>query len=110
LTAESLSAKGAIELSNFLIIHNLIKHDVSFEEASTAFKDDLSIPISDPFHSEVEDRYFLLGYSINGRLYVEPMCSPDRHRHSFFLFIAQIDSRIEPHLFREKDFVKSSRA
>ena len=49
---------------------NLIKHGVSFEEASTAFQDDMSLTISDPLHSEFEDRFILLGYSKNDRLIV----------------------------------------
>lgn len=50
--------------------HNLIKHGISFEEASTAFADDFSITIPDPQHSKVEDRYILLGYSKNNKLIV----------------------------------------
>lgn len=46
---------------------NLIKHEVSFEEASTAFQDDRSITISDPLHSDAEDRFILLGYSEKNR-------------------------------------------
>jgi len=49
---------------------NLAKHDVSFEEASTAFGDPLSITISDPDHSEEEDRFILLGQTYSGRFVV----------------------------------------
>ncbi|MDP2363069.1 MAG: BrnT family toxin [Ignavibacteria bacterium] len=35
-------------------------HNVSFEEASTSFKDILSLTIYDPLHSEKEDRFVLL--------------------------------------------------
>jgi len=42
---------------------NLLKHGVSFEEASTAFADDLSITIEDPLHSDDEDRFILIGLS-----------------------------------------------
>ena len=31
---------------------NLLKHGVSFEEASTTFRDEMSIVINDPLHSE----------------------------------------------------------
>ena len=44
-------------------ISNKRKHDVSFEEATTAFGDELSITIDDPFHSEDEDRLILIGHS-----------------------------------------------
>ena len=49
---------------------NLIKHGVSFEEASTAFHDKLSITIPDPLHSEDEDRFVLIGYSEKNRLLI----------------------------------------
>jgi uncharacterized DUF497 family protein len=49
---------------------NLRKHGVSFEEASTAFDDPLSVTIPDPDHSEHEDRMLLLGRSIAGTLLV----------------------------------------
>lgn len=47
-----------------------MKHGVSFEEASTAFRDKMSITINDPLHSEDEDRFVLIGYSDNNRLLV----------------------------------------
>lgn len=49
---------------------NLRKHDVSFEEASTAFADDLSLTGDDPDHSHVERRLVTFGVSSAGRLLV----------------------------------------
>ena len=49
---------------------NLAKHGVTFEEASTAFGDPLSITISDPDHSDEEDRFVLLGQTYSGRFVV----------------------------------------
>jgi uncharacterized protein len=49
---------------------NLRDHKVSFDEASTAFADPLSLLMFDPDHSEQEDRYLLLGVSLKGRLLV----------------------------------------
>ena len=49
---------------------NLRRHGVSFEEATTAFGDPLSITISDPDHSDDEDRFLLMGESNKGRLLV----------------------------------------
>lgn len=46
---------------------NLIKHGVSFEEASTVFEDPLSLTIADPLHSDEEDRLVTLGESTDGR-------------------------------------------
>jgi uncharacterized DUF497 family protein len=47
---------------------NLEKHGVSFAEASTTFGDPLSVTISDPRHSEGEERFVLFGMSEQGRL------------------------------------------
>ena len=49
---------------------NLKRHGVSFEEASTAFRDPLSHTIKDPLHSEKEERFVLIGRTIQGRLLV----------------------------------------
>jgi uncharacterized DUF497 family protein len=49
---------------------NLRKHAVSFDEASTAFGDPLALLMSDPDHSQQEERYLLLGMSIRRRLLV----------------------------------------
>jgi uncharacterized DUF497 family protein len=40
---------------------NIRKHGISFEEASTAFGDPLSITIQDIDNSESEDRFLLMG-------------------------------------------------
>jgi uncharacterized DUF497 family protein len=40
---------------------NLAKHGVTFEEATTAFGDPLSITITDPDHSIGEERFVLVG-------------------------------------------------
>lgn len=46
------------------------KHGVSFDEASTAFGDPLSLTIADPDHSAEEQRFILIGESYIGRLVV----------------------------------------
>lgn len=47
---------------------NIAKHAVSFEEASTVFGDPLSDTFDDPDHSFKEQRFIILGHSMNGRL------------------------------------------
>lgn len=49
---------------------NVKKHGISFEEASTAFKDTLSLTIDDPLHSIDEVRVALIGMSNKNRLLV----------------------------------------
>jgi hypothetical protein len=43
---------------------------VTFEEASTAFGDPLSVTVDDPDHSEAEERFVLLGLTHAARLVV----------------------------------------
>jgi len=47
---------------------NLRKHGISFTEAGTVFGDDLAITVSDPDHSDEEDRFITIGWSNRGRL------------------------------------------
>jgi len=47
---------------------NLAKHGVSFQEAETVFGDPLGRIVTDPRHSEEEERYVLLGLSHRQRL------------------------------------------
>ena len=49
---------------------NLIKHGISFEEAKTAFDDDLFLVFADPDHSAEERRFIILGESKRRRLLV----------------------------------------
>jgi uncharacterized DUF497 family protein len=49
---------------------NLRKHGVSFEEASTTFRDPLSATARDPDHSAGEDRFITFCISSRGRLLV----------------------------------------
>ena len=42
---------------------NLKKHGVSFEEAESIFSDPLSLTVSDPLHSEKENRFIITGFS-----------------------------------------------
>ncbi|HEV2202200.1 MAG TPA: BrnT family toxin [Bryobacteraceae bacterium] len=53
---------------------NLLKHGVSFEEAQTVFLDENARLIDDPDRSEVEDRFLLLGYSIQARCLIVSHC------------------------------------
>jgi uncharacterized protein len=53
---------------------NQNKHKVSFEEAKTVFFDEHARLISDPDHSEVEDRFILLGFSVQLRILVVSHC------------------------------------
>lgn len=43
---------------------NIVKHDVSFEEAQSVFLDPASLTIPDPIHSLDEQRFIITGFSV----------------------------------------------
>jgi len=49
---------------------NFHKHGVSFQLATTVFRDPLAITIFDDEHSDEEDRWVTLGHAENGQLLV----------------------------------------
>jgi len=53
---------------------NRRKHGVSFQEAEEVFCDDRGLLIEDPDHSQIEDRFVLLGMSASLRLLVVCHC------------------------------------
>ena len=57
---------------------NKKKHGISFEEAKTVFSDDFARLIADPEHSEEEERFILLGESIQSNLLIVCHCIRDK--------------------------------
>jgi uncharacterized DUF497 family protein len=55
-------------------IANTRKHGISFEEAMTVFDDDNALYKPDPDHSQGEDRFIILGFSVSLRLLVVCHC------------------------------------
>ncbi|EDN69979.1 protein containing DUF497 [Beggiatoa sp. PS] len=53
---------------------NQKKHKVSFEEAKTVFFDENARLIPDPDHSETEERFILLGLSVQFRILLVSHC------------------------------------
>ncbi len=53
---------------------NKKKHKISFEEAKTVFFDEEALLISDPEHSEEEERFIILGLSQRSNLLVVCHC------------------------------------
>ncbi len=63
-----------IEWDPLKAVANKKKHHVSFEEAATAFSDEVGRLIPDPDHSDDEDRFVLLGMSWSLRVLVVCHC------------------------------------
>ncbi len=57
---------------------NKQKHNVSFEEAQTAFHDDHGLLLPDPEGSDTDDRFILLGMSSSLRMLVVCHCYRER--------------------------------
>lgn len=53
---------------------NIKKHGISFDEAKTVFTDEYARLIGDPDNSDDEDRFLLLGTSIDSKLLVVCHC------------------------------------
>ena len=50
--------------------HNIKKHGITFDEATTVFTDTLSLTIADPLHSNHEERFIIIGQSLKKQLLV----------------------------------------
>ena len=59
---------------------NVREHGISFEEALTVFFDERALLMSDPDHSDEEDRFLLLGLSAKLRASVVCYCYRDNDR------------------------------
>jgi uncharacterized DUF497 family protein len=56
---------------------NQKKHGISFDEAKTVFSDDFARLIADPDHSQEEERFILMGSSIESNLLIVCHCIRD---------------------------------
>ncbi len=56
---------------------NLLKHKISFEEATSVFSDDNARLMHDPDHSLEEERFLLLGISYKLRILIVVHCVQD---------------------------------
>jgi len=72
---------------------NLKKHGVSFVEAKTAFLDELGRLISDPDHSETEERHILIGTSSKSNLLL--VCHCERVPNVIRIISARKASKME---------------
>ena len=80
-------------------ISNQGKHGISFSEARTIFTDPFARLIADPDHSDDEDRFVLLGTSINARLLV--VCHCVRLNDSIRLISARKAHKHERSIYEE---------
>jgi uncharacterized protein len=55
-------------------VANFKKHALWFEEAQTVWADPLAAEYDDPDHSDEEDRFLRVGYSVSSRVLVVVFC------------------------------------
>lgn len=87
-----------IEWDSAKAAHNLRKHRVSFEEASSVFYDPLAVTGADPEHSEGEERLITFGMSPAGQLLVVSHTERDE---ALRIISARIATRTERRIYEE---------
>ncbi len=65
-----MSSETGFDWDPLKAARNQMKHGVGFPEASTAFEDPRSLTGADTLHSSNEERFVLVGRSVEGRLLV----------------------------------------
>ena len=56
---------------------NIRKHGVSFEGASSAFDDPNALTLPDEKHSDYEEHFYLIGFSVKANLLIVSHCFRD---------------------------------
>jgi uncharacterized DUF497 family protein len=79
---------------------NLKAHGISFGEATTVFRDSLSITIADPDHSHSEERFVDIGSSHRGQLLV---VSYTERKDRIRIISARLANRAERKSYEETD-------
>jgi hypothetical protein len=77
---------------------NFAKHGVSFEEATTVFRDPLSVTAVDPDHSLYENRFVTFGMSSSGALL---KVSHTERGESIRIISARIATKNETRIYEE---------
>ncbi|AWY00432.1 hypothetical protein A8139_10795 [Marinomonas primoryensis] len=80
-------------------VSNIKKHGVSFDEAKTVFTDEYARLIGDPDHSQDEDRFLLLGISIESNLLV--ICHCIREEESIRIISARKADKQERKIYED---------
>jgi len=75
---------------------NLRKHGVSFEEASTVFRDPLSVTFPDGEHSLGENRYLIIGVSAVNKVLV---IAHTYRNHQIRIISAREATKAEKHFY-----------
>ena len=77
---------------------NQKKHNVSFSEAKSIFYDESAMQFFDEEHSDLEDRFLMLGTSLSQRLLL--VCHCVREQHVIRIISARKATKKESKLYR----------
>jgi len=58
---------------------NLVKHNLSFEEAATVFADPLAFVFDDVEHTRAEQRALIIGHTSKNKVIIVPFTERDQH-------------------------------
>ena len=83
---------------------NRRKHRVSFEEAATVFYDEGALVASDPDHSAEEDRFVIIGFSIQLRVLLVCFCEREEG-NVIRIYSARKASKKERRQYREGELL-----
>jgi len=78
---------------------NFKKHEVSFDEAASVFRDSLALIFDDEQHSEEEIREIIIGHSILNRLLL--VCFTERAEDVIRIFSARLTTQKESKDYEE---------
>jgi uncharacterized DUF497 family protein len=81
-------------------IANLRKHKVSFDEATTVFRDPLAVIFDDEDHAAEERREIIIGHSLANRLVL--VCFTEREQKCARIFSARQLTRTERKDYEER--------
>ena len=81
---------------------NVKKHNVTFDEASTAFDDVNAIIDDDDDHVGDEDRFVLLGYSKKLRLLIVCHCYRGENKEIIRIYSARKANQVERRRYEER--------
>ena len=78
---------------------NLKKHKISFQEASTCFRDPLAVTFPDGEHSDGESRFLTFGESVSGRVLI--VSHTESELHGIRIISARKADRNERKIYEE---------
>lgn len=81
---------------------NIKKHNISFNEAQTVFKDRFALIFDDELHSDYENREIIIGHSTNNRLLI--VCFTEKTEFHIRIFSSRQATKKERRDYEENKY------